>query len=100
MKKESKLRIDTETLESLGLQVADTPLTAEPFVSGQVYKYQRLDNVYIMETDLYGNDLPEGSCFLAFEGHHGLIGKPLKLEKLKSLSPADIEKMVSDNKES
>jgi hypothetical protein len=52
-----------------------------------------------MESDLYGNKMPEGSCFLAFNGHHGLMGKHLKLETLRNSSVEDIKKMVESNLE-
>ncbi len=52
-----------------------------------------------MECDLYGNLMPKNSCFLAFYGHHGLIGKHLKVETLKNASVEDIKKMVDSNLE-
>jgi hypothetical protein len=48
-----------------------------------------------MESDLYGNMMPQGSCFLAFQGNHGLIGKHLYIETLKSSTSADIQVMIA-----
>jgi hypothetical protein len=52
-----------------------------------------------MESDLYGNTMPKDSCFLAFSGLHGMVGKHLKVETLKQLSIMEIKKMVHDNNE-
>ena len=95
---DKEFNIDEETIESIGLQLTDTPLTAEAApLSARVYTYPHLENVYIMETDLYGQPMPKDSCFLAFKGLHGLIGKPLKIEKLRQSSAADIQKIVQEN---
>jgi hypothetical protein len=91
--------IDAETISAIGLQLTDEPINAQTTLSGRVFKYPQLENVYIMESDLYGNTMPKGSCFLAFNGQHGLIGKHLKVETLKLLSVPEIEKMVHDNSE-
>ncbi len=50
-----------------------------------------------MESDLYGNTMPKDSCFLAFYGQHGLIGKHLKVETLKNASLQDMKAMVQSN---
>ena len=52
-----------------------------------------------MESDLYGNIMPKGSCFLAFNGKRGLIGKHLKVTTLKSASVEEIKKMIEANAE-
>ncbi len=94
----NEFHIDEETVESVGLRLTDTPLTAEsiPFAA-RVYLYPELENVYIMESDLYGNAMPKDSCFVAFNGQHGLIGRTLKVEKLRRSTVTDIEKIVQDN---
>jgi hypothetical protein len=95
---EKAAHIDEETIESLGLQLTARPLTAEAVpASARVYTYPHLEDVYIMETDLYGQPMPKDSCFIAFNGHHGLIGRTLKIEKLRRLAVSDIEKMVAEN---
>ncbi len=91
--------IDAETIETLGLRLTNKPINAETALSARVFEYPHLKNVYIMESDLYGNTMPKDSCFLAFNGKHGLIGKHLKVETLKRSSVMDIEKMVQDNNE-
>ncbi len=98
MNTDTAFHIEEATIESLGLQLTDTPLTAEAVpATARVYSYPHLDNVYIMETDLYGNPMAADTCFVAFKGPHGLIGRTLKIEKLTHLSVTDIEKMVADN---
>jgi hypothetical protein len=91
--------IDAETIKTIGLELTDEPLNAQTALSARVFKYPHLENVYIMESDLYGNHMPKDSCFLAFHGKHGLMGKHLKVETLKHSSVTEIEKMVQDNNE-
>jgi hypothetical protein len=52
-----------------------------------------------MESDLYGNTMPKGSCFLAFEGNHGLIGTHLPVATLKQASVEEIRQMIAANAE-
>ena len=85
--------IDAETIKALGLKLTDAPFNAPSPCFARVFEYPHLENVYIMEMDLYGNAMPNDSCFLAFNGHHGLIGKHLKVETLKRLSVMEIQKM-------
>ena|SRR5438309_3126074 len=89
--------IDAETIKMLGLRLTDKPVNAEIFHSARVFEYPHLENVYIMECDLYGNTMPKNSCFLAFNGRNGLIGKHLTVEILKRSTVKEIEKMVQDN---
>jgi hypothetical protein len=89
--------IDEETINKLGLQLSDKPINAQIAPMARVFEYPHLENVFIMESDLYGNTLPKGSCFLAFEGHHGLIGGQLEVETLKKASVKDIEEIVKRN---
>ncbi len=99
MSDKNQHHIDAETIETIGLRLTDTPLTAEPAVTTPVYRYPHLENVYVMETDLYGNPLPKDRCFLAFNGPHGLIGKDLKVETLKRSSVKEIEQLVQHHNE-
>lgn len=89
--------IDEETITTVGLTLSDKPVNAQIAPTARVFKYPDLDNVFIMENDLYGNIMPKDSCFLAFYGTHGLIGKHLKVETLKNASVEDIKKMVESN---
>lgn len=87
-------RIDEEIISSIGLQPSDKLVGPQLATQARVYEYPNLENVFIMENDLYGNPMPEGSCFLAFQGKHGLIGRRLSLEKLRNCSAEDIRQMV------
>jgi hypothetical protein len=91
--------IDEETIDKLGLRLTDKPVNAQLDRHAREFEYPYLDNVFIMESDLYGNMMPKDSCFLAFYGSHGLIGKHLEIETLKNASKEDIKKMVESNLE-
>ncbi len=91
--------IDAETIKAVGLRLTDKPVNADTALSARVFEYPQLENVYIMESDLYGNKMPKDSCFLAFNGKHGLIGIHLKVETLRRSNVKEIEKMVQDNNE-
>ncbi len=91
--------INEETISKIGLIPSDNPINAQSAPNARVFKYPHLDNVFIMESDLYGNTMPKGSCFLAFNGSHGLIGKHLSVETLKKASIEDIKKIVESNSE-
>ena len=68
-------------------------------MDARVFEYPGLENVFVMENDPYGNIMPKGSCFLAFFGSHGLIGKHLRVEELKNASADDIKKLVASHSE-
>ena len=87
--------IDEETITRLGLRLSDKQINFDP--SSRVFEYPDLDEVFIMESDLYGNKMPKDSCFLAFTGNHGMIGKHLYLETLKKSSASDIQRIVQAN---
>ena len=91
--------IDDETINKKGLQLSNKAINAQIAPDARVFEYPGLDNVFIMESDLYGNTMPDGSCFLAFYGTHGLIGKHLKIETLKNASAEDIKAMVESSSE-
>jgi hypothetical protein len=91
--------LDNETIQELGLQPTNKPVNAQIAPGARVYEYPGFENVYIMESDLYGNEMPEGSCFLAFNGRHGLIGKHLQIKTLKNISADEIRKMIENNTE-
>ena len=84
--------IDEETIDKLGLRLSDKPVNAQIASGAREFEYPGLENVFVMESDLYGNMMPKESCFLAFYGSHGLIGKNLKVETLKNASVEDIKK--------
>jgi hypothetical protein len=93
------INIDEETINHVGLQLSSQQINAEIAPNARVFKYPHLKDVFIMESDLYGNTMPKGSCFLAFYGQHGLIGRPLKVETLRNATADDIKKMVESNNE-
>ena len=97
MKSTTDFNIDNETIAKLGLRLSDESINAQIALNARVFCYPFLDSVFIMESDLYGNTMPEGSCFLAFKGHHGLIGKHLTVEALKNATIKDIKDMVENN---
>ena len=94
-----EFNIDEETIIKLGLRLSDEHINAEIAPGARVFEYPHLDKVFVMESDLYGNTMPKDSCFLAFYGHHGLIGKHLKIDTLKHASVEDMKKMVESNLE-
>jgi hypothetical protein len=89
--------INSKTVRELGLRVSDKKINAVISPLARVFEYPYLDNVFIMENDLYGHVMPKDSCFLAFYGNHGLIGKDLKVETLKNASVEEIKDMVECN---
>jgi hypothetical protein len=93
------VNIDEETISKIGLRPSDTSINAQIAPTARVFDYPHLKNVFIMESDLYGNKMPKDSCFLAFNGLHGLIGKHLKVETLKNATVQDIKDMVESNNE-
>lgn len=99
MNNENEINIDEATIKDIGLRLTDKHINAETALSSRVFEYPHLPDVYIMESDLYGNTMPKDSCFLAFNGHHGLIGKHLKIETLRNASIGDIKNIVESNNE-
>ena len=91
--------IDDETINKLGLRLTDKDVIALNQCSARVFEYPHLENVFIMEADIYGNPMPKDSCFLAFYGEHGLMGEPLEIQKLKNSKLEDIIKIVQRDKE-
>jgi hypothetical protein len=89
--------IDDITIKHIGLRISETPINAQIAQGSRVFEYPHLPNVFVMESDLYGNAMPAKSCFLAFNGQHGLIGKHLSVEALAKASVADIRHMVETN---
>jgi len=97
MKRIKEVNIDQETINKLGLLPSDKSINAHISMDARVFDYPLLENVFIMESDLYGNKMPRGSCFLAFIGPRGLIGRHLKVEALKNATGEDIRIMVESN---
>lgn len=93
-----RFNLDRETIEQLGLRQSNKSINAHIAPEARIFEYPSIKNVYIMESDLYGNPMPEGSCFLAFEGRAGLMGKHIRIETLRNSSLEDIKKLVEDNR--
>jgi hypothetical protein len=94
MIEETTYHIDDEIINSLGLQHTTISISAPSSVRVRAYSFPTLEHVYIMEKDLYGNQMPEGSCFLAVQGKHGLIGRSMHVDKLRNYSVAEIKSIV------
>ena len=60
--------IDDDTIRKVGLRPSDQLINAQIAPDARVFEYPHLENVFIMESDLYGNRMPKDSCFLAFSG--------------------------------
>jgi hypothetical protein len=97
MNNEYEVNIDDATIKVIGLRLSDKHINAETDLSARIFEYPHLPDVYIMESDLYGNRMPKDSCFLAFNGQHGMIGKHLKVETLKHSTVMEIKQMVEEN---
>jgi hypothetical protein len=76
---------------------ADDNIDAQIAPDARVFKYPSLEKVYIMESDLYGNTMPKGSCFLVFDSHRGLVGKHLLVETLSSVGVEGIRSIIETN---
>lgn len=92
-----QFNLDTKTIEELGLYQSYKPINAHTAPDARIFQFPNLEDVYVMESDLYGNPMPEGSCFLAFEGRNGLMGKHIRIDTLKKSTIEDIKKIVEDN---
>lgn len=90
--------LDTETVARLGLRPANKSINASISPEARVFEYPNIAHVYVMGSDLYGNTMPEGLCFLAFEGRAGLMGKHIKIDTLRNSSEEDIKKIVAENR--
>jgi hypothetical protein len=99
MRKTTEFNIDEETIQMLGLRITNEPINAQIAPNARVFEHPDLKNVFVMESDLYGNVMPKDTCFLAFNGRNGLMGKHLKIDTLKSESVSTIRNMIESNTE-
>ena len=95
----NEINIDQETISKIGLRPSDKTINAQIAADARVFDYPDLENVFVMECDLYGTKMPKDSCFLAFIGPHGLIGKHLRVQTLRNASREEIRNMVESNQE-
>ena len=91
--------IDEETISRLGLTITHKQINAQSTPHARVFEYPHLENVFIMENDLYGGTMPEHSCFIAFNGRHGLMGKHITIDELKNSSMEEIKTLIANNSE-
>jgi hypothetical protein len=96
MTNKKAVNIDEETIQKVGLRQSDKTINAQA-PDARVFEIPGLENVFIMEKDLYGNEMPKGSCFLAFYGRNGLMGQQLRVSTLKKSSIDDLKKIVDSN---
>ena len=89
--------IDDATIKKLGLQKTEAPEHSNIDPATRLFTFPNVENAYIMENDLYGNPMPAGSCFLAFQGKHGFVGQHLSIETLKNASAKDIKALIDAN---
>ena len=92
-----KRNIDDETIRKIGLRISDKRINAQIAPDSRIFEYPHLKDVFVMESDLYGNKMPKGSCFLVFNGKQGLLGKHMTVETLVHASVAEIRRMVEKN---
>jgi hypothetical protein len=89
--------INEAIIYKLGLQLSNKLINASIAPNSRVFDCPYLENVFVLESDLYGNRMPDNSCFLAFYGIHGLIGKELNFDTLNSAGIEDIKSIVKIN---
>lgn len=58
------VNIDEETISKIGLRLSDKAINAQISPEARVFIYPFLEEVYVMESDFYGNKMPKGSAFL------------------------------------
>ena len=92
-----QFNLDKKTIDELGLYQAYRPINAHLAPDARIFQYPNLEDVYVMESDLYGNTMPAGSCFLAFQGRNGLMGKHILIDTLRKSTLDDIKKIVANN---
>lgn len=97
MADQTVFNIDNETIQKVGLKPSDAPINAQIAPNARIFAYPNLPEVYIMESDLYGNPMPKGSCFLAFKGKYGFVGQHMTVDALKKSSVEDIKALISTN---
>src|SRR5687768_5013106 len=98
MKKHNSYNLNAKTINKVGLQLSTKQLNAHTAPNARIFDYPHLEGqLYIMENDLYGNVMPKGSCFMAFYGRDGLMGKHIRVETLKNASLEEMKRQVACN---
>ncbi|MDB5253569.1 MAG: hypothetical protein JWP27_2738 [Flaviaesturariibacter sp.] len=91
------VNLSPQLIEKLGLTLSTDDVNAATNPDARVFRYPTLDRIYIMESDLYGNPMPANSCFLAFTGRNGLMGRHITIDALSKTSAEGIKQLVQDN---
>jgi|SRR6476620_4138960 len=86
--------LDEEVVQFLALRLRLTPIEIDSTVTGRIFEYPHIPEVYILEDDLTGNRMPEGTCLLAFTDREKLEGVKLKIETLLISTPGDIKRLI------
>ena len=87
----------TKLYAKVGLRISRKPIDAQIALHSRIFEYPHIENIFIMESDLCGNKMPKNSCFIAFNGKHGLVGKHMSIEILLNATVADIMHIVQTN---
>jgi hypothetical protein len=93
------VNLTATTIAELGLTLSKEKINAAINPKSRIFRYPELEHVFVMESDLYGNPMPKGSCFLAFNGRNGMVGKHITIEKLSHTSVQGIRELVESNTE-
>ena len=56
----NEFSIDEGTISKIGLRLSDKPINANIAPDARIFEYPGLEDVFVMESDLYGNKMPEG----------------------------------------
>lgn len=92
-----KVNLDDATIKKVGLVLTSKPINAHIAPDARIFRFPGVEKLYIMESDLYGNTMPEDSCFVAFYGKNGLVGKHLRVETLVTMTKDDMRSLMESN---
>jgi hypothetical protein len=95
----NEVNLSATTIARIGLTISQEKINATINPESRIFNYPELENVYVMESDLYGNPMPKNSCFLAFTGRNGMVGKHITIDTLLLTSVEGIRQLVVSNTE-
>jgi hypothetical protein len=93
----NEVNLSASTITKLGLTISEEKINASVNPESRIFNYPGLENVFVMESDLYGNPMPKDSCFLAFTGRNGMVGKHITIDTLRHTSVEGIRQLVESN---
>jgi hypothetical protein len=93
----NEVNLSASTITKLGLTISEEKINASVNPESRIFNYPGLENVFVMESDLYGNPMPNDSCFLAFTGRNGMVGKHITIDALRHTSAEGIRQLVESN---